>query len=1273
MRLKRRVHGAYGNLGNWKPLFRKDRAYWGTKPKPVIEILRQWDPSKHKRLLLSLVLLSLIVPGYLWYTDPGNGLFHQFVSQVAKTNVACLPYWIPQAPCNDPATNIWRDTGGSTSLGDFQTSNQPAFFPSSGMCSLTKDIGGGASPTDYATNHKIFFQLGRWWFFYTNFTAGQQGLNYVSVTGVTNSNPTGTNDCDNKVEGIVPNSAVFTSTKTGAEYSVDANSSMVFVEFTPRTTQMSFMFGTLNSNGLVTNWSARTVLATVPTNYIVWNGNDIRWQPATGRLYLMYDNLSGVTNFINSQEYYVVSTDSSLSSFSSPAKITLVAPFTTTHSQDDIVTSTVPFAGGAVYVVYGQFFQQNATGDTDFHGILLNGTTIGTTETIPHPPRLSTPVNLQPSFFYTWQPGPGIVAGNFAYSTNANQTFITDPWYAIRPAGGVWTTPTQPFPDPFLNQLASQLSIFAASRCETYDQTFGEIGAQTTNVAFTTLNEMVSGIVGPTNSTINFLNSTSPVHSPLYNSANDVMGVCPRYSNSAHQSLWGLVNGTNVGNLCNGNTSPCQVLVGLMTFKAQPLFGAINHAAFQTNCSGTASCIDLTSGPMTGQAPSIAITNSSIGDLSPVSSKLLGMIFSWMLTGIALNTNVGWGFYLTTNKTVPVHNIGSTSAYSPYFDPSVFLLANNFCPSSCASSPAGGAGLVTNLYLLKHAGDTIASEDAGCPSGSPFICRTLTGISYGNNTLVDNSYTYLNYTAVTNVNGCTVANGGLILAGGGCSWNGVGEENPQNPPTSSITYGTSQSFPWFQFQSQTYYLGFFVQSGLNAHVRFLFDAQNLPNGGVQSQMNIFYWVPGPACLSTGGTGNSGTQCSSTDTGGFFGSVGHFFGDVFTPVGNFLSPVINPIAGVMNGIVGALVSGLSELAQLLIQGLSLLEASLVTVLNAIGNALGFGNVGTDIQTLINQSITFFTTFYPTIFLNLAALFSRFFDALNIFSPWIAIALSIAKNILALGLNSIGFIISIVTVSMQWIAPSYTWILTFLFFFYVMDDGVGGLIEFFESMQFLIFNIGLNLLFHIINVGLDIFTFLIGLVPKPFIQMSATKIPRLPLFDSTARFVFPRFDMAAIRSGDLFGVLLWMGGIDFWIRYNSATPALPGSLPALTAGTAASMATLAVFLPFLEILIGLFFFVGLSFWGVSRMFMFLAIDAGMITDVTGVVSLGLGTSRASGGHVTGIRKATKHFQRGPSPGTALAGPAELPIRTIIFQDRRNVTVNQPLNVTPKEQRE
>ena len=240
------------------------------------------------------------------------------------------------------------------------------------------------------------------------------------------------------------------------------------------------------------------------------------------------------------------------------------------------------------------------------------------------------------------------------------------------------------------------------------------------------------------------------------------------------------------------------------------------------------------------------------------------------------------------------------------------------------------------------------------------------------------------------------------------------------------------------------------------------------------------------------------------------------------------------------------------------------------------------------------INFFTQQVSTIFLNTGALFARFFDVNSVYFSWLPTALNIAVTIATLAINGITFVLTIIDFSFRLVGGVYLIILLSLFLVYTGDDALGGILGFLETTQWLILG-PLGWLCKILNFGLDIVTYLVGLIPKPFIQMVAHSIPRIPIIETSARFVNPSFDLATIRNGNMLAVWAWFVDFTFLAWYNGVTPALPGSLGYLLPGMpATTFAALRGFLPMLEICLIVVSALAFIIWPVNKMFSMISLD-------------------------------------------------------------------------------
>jgi len=566
------------------------------------------------------------------------------------------------------------------------------------------------------------------------------------------------------------------------------------------------------------------------------------------------------------------------------------------------------------------------------------------------------------------------------------------------------------------------------------------------------------------------------------------------------------------------------------------------------NCDGSVSCIFMT-GDSSGAThlTTLALTKVSVGDLSIANSKNLFFQMIESQSG-TLCQYCNFGYYLTMNGTMP-----NTANYDPQTDPSVVLLNRQDCDNTCGFS---SAHIATEIYLLRNIGqkDTIASEFANSQcvngsSGSLFMCLVTTLASTGTKYV---SNFILNYTGTTNGNACGASQPNPVN-GPGCSSLSVG----------TTSYTTTTIFPWSNLQAQQLYFGIFIMPGNNG-VNFSWDLDDISTDAFSMDINLY--TPLPPLVNA----------PQVDTGGFFG------------------PIIKALINLGIWILNSILQGISFIAPSIVSAFSFLETIWVLVLNAIGNILGFGNVGTDLQTLIGNVLNFFTQQVPTIFTNTGALFARFFDVNSVYFSWLPTALNIALTIATLAINGVVFVLTIIDFSFRLVGGVYLIVLLSLFLVYTGDDALGGILVFLETTQWLILG-PLGWLCKILNFSLDIVTYLIGLIPKPFIQMVAHSIPRIPIIETSARFVNPSFDLAAIRNGNMLAVWAWFVDFTFLAWYNGVTPALPGSLGFLLPGMPAStFAALRGFLPMLEICLIVVSALAFIIWPVNKMFSMISLD-------------------------------------------------------------------------------
>jgi hypothetical protein len=637
------------------------------------------------------------------------------------------------------------------------------------------------------------------------------------------------------------------------------------------------------------------------------------------------------------------------------------------------------------------------------------------------------------------------------------------------------------------------------------------------------------------------------------------------------------------------------------TFLAHNRFGG---AKFQNGAwvgSGTTSASNFPFAVIGSAASAVAITNSPI-DVSTCSAKECLFYETWH-NATNLATTSPWGWYITTNATLPTQ-----ANYNPLNDPSV-AMANVVYPNAGDTSKNYYEYLAKTGSSQNNAQGLLASSGTGT---NPYPSCSQTSTLYmcaGTQTAAGTQFlsimTTLNYTG----NAGNINNNGLSLF---C----IDATPSSNPPASQfcssatpvpnlspctsagVQICATTTLPFLNMQSGPYYLGFWAQSGQNATINF-----GTSNTGAAAQRanSVWYWVPNPpAAVSPPAT---------ISEGGFFGPLIK----ALLGIGIWIASNILAFFPWLAGVLGPVLS----------QAFAILETFFVAVFNAVGNALGLGNVGTILQTLIGQFIIFFSSQVPTLFTNLPSVFSRFFDTLTIEFPWLPNALITAQNILLFGVKGIPFVITIVSFAFMFVSGAFATYLIAFWFIYTGDDSLAGILSLFETTEFLVFGIGIRYVAIAFNYAEDIITATIGLVPKPLVQMVAHKIPRLPIIEVNARFVWPGGSMSEIRNGNMFTVACWITGVLFLDMYETASPALPGSIGFLLPAAASGLAPMAGFIPLLEIMTA---FV----WGAS----FLTVPIGWFANALDMGSLpfesAVGTKVSGGFGGLRLTQGQKHFQ-------------------------------------------
>jgi len=150
---KARVYNRYGLKA-----IHATRGHGLAQPAPYVKKkwLKDWDPSKHKRLLLGIFVLVVILAGTGMYADPNNQLFHNY-----QTN--------PQYGKPDPISPIWFDSLAGTVAYPPGSASQAGWKCNYGSLFFT---GSPSNIIDLATNTTT-----------TSICISTQSIDLSSVTG----------------------------------------------------------------------------------------------------------------------------------------------------------------------------------------------------------------------------------------------------------------------------------------------------------------------------------------------------------------------------------------------------------------------------------------------------------------------------------------------------------------------------------------------------------------------------------------------------------------------------------------------------------------------------------------------------------------------------------------------------------------------------------------------------------------------------------------------------------------------------------------------------------------------------------------------------------------------------------------------------------------------------------------------------------------------------------------------------------------------------------
>lgn len=593
---------------------------------------------------------------------------------------------------------------------------------------------------------------------------------------------------------------------------------------------------------------------------------------------------------------------------------------------------------------------------------------------------------------------------------------------------------------------------------------------------------------------------------------------------------------------------------------------------FPSGCSGLFNCVNAKIGSdgnillsPNSTTSAVAVSTSAV-DLSTAAAKSLAFSEQTNLFGGFASggnnqyANEQYGWFLTLNSTGPGHNIGTSASWNPLNDSSVVLYVEGFVVSGSTEN--------FYVYMQRQVGQTLQILSSNnpyptCPqSSSLYICvQSSAGSSAQFLMSLVANFTGGQTGGSCNSNGLGPSCSYLCLPGGAGNTCTVGGTNNNFVSYANVVFAENFTQPWLNLQNQ-YYLGFWTNPNPNGNtVKFLTSTAN-PQNNV-----ISIYLPTP-------------PANPQDTGGFFGWVGRALGGAWNAAGGVLAsiPGVSSLLGIGNSLLAAFISALIQAGNLLIGGLSVLESLLVTALNAVGNFVGLGPIGTNIQTVINSFITFFTNgAFSGVLGYIGNVFTVMFNRVTVALAWVAFALTTILNVATWLVNGVAEVVTISTKVTLVVAGLFAVLLMLLWFMDLGDYGASGGLVWLNTAEWLVLGTGIRFVTIIINFGIDIISGLISLVPKPFVQMH--NIPgwmRVPGVETSAQPTFPDGHMQAIRDLNIFAISGWLVGFVFFIWFESTN--LPGTIGAAVAGAQPNLTPLSTLLPVYYILLLL---LGVSF--------------------------------------------------------------------------------------------
>lgn len=563
--------------------------------------------------------------------------------------------------------------------------------------------------------------------------------------------------------------------------------------------------------------------------------------------------------------------------------------------------------------------------------------------------------------------------------------------------------------------------------------------------------------------------------------------------------------------------NPPDPTTGIWTWTGSTDINEFNGVrAAWSNAGGVASSIALT--PNATQS-AVAISKVPLGDLGIVTGKMLRLILDWGLSGSCCGNLQPWGMYLTSNNTIPTQ-----LNYDPRQDRSVSLLTNVY-----ACVPPGGT-FCSGLWIKRNPSDTIAQEDTGSCAAASDCLFFGSGAGGGLPGTTSNlAQTMLNFTGNVGTAACSGSTGN----GPGCSW----FQSVTNG--GNILVGSSQQVPSSNWLTGKYYIGFFAYFGLSSTTIYIHTG----GGGCKNDFLIFCTGLWLVVLQPTGT----VAPPNIDTGGYLGIVFDFVFNTLTPGGPLLQAAIkgatgttigqalsNTVNSILPNIEAQFIGAITSLWQVIANGIELFG-------NSLGGLFGWGNIGTQFITFINNALTYMTIALGTALNWLVRLISRAVDIVNAIGQWATIYLTGVFNVLADLLNLMPLILDMFIQFTAWFGSSYALAFFLFFVWYVGDEGLAGIVDWFETMKWCTF-FAFDIFERMINFGISGITWLIGRLPT----FDGTALPELPTV-RTGSPTWPSTEMRGLREGNIFSMIFFGIGVIglFWFE----TSTLPGSIAAM----------------------------------------------------------------------------------------------------------------------------